>query len=130
MDVARLESIPLFAPLSDDEREEIARRSDEVDVPEGRELASQGDFAYEFFVIEDGTAAVTKDGERLAELGPDDFFGEIGLLESERRTATVTATSPMSLIVMFGPDFRDLERRMPELAEQIRKAIRDRLARG
>jgi CRP-like cAMP-binding protein len=130
MDASRLRSVPLFSGLSDRDREEVARHADEVDVPAGKKLASEGDFAYEFFVIEDGTAEVTKEGKRLAELGPDDFFGEIGLLESERRTATVTATSPMSLIVMFGPDFRELERRMPELAQTIRGAIRDRLGRG
>ena len=103
--------------------------ADEIEVPEGRRLATEGDFAYEFFVILDGTAEVTRDGETLAELGPDDFFGEIGLLESERRTANVTATSPMRAIVIFGPQFRYVEREMPELAQQIRAAIRDRISR-
>jgi CRP/FNR family transcriptional regulator, cyclic AMP receptor protein len=93
-------------------------------------LAEQGQFAYEFFVIEQGTAEVTKDGRVLAQLGPDDFFGEIGLVESERRTATVVAKSPMELIVIFGPNFRRLERELPELAAQIRAAIRERLERG
>jgi cAMP-dependent protein kinase regulator len=130
VDAARLKSIPLFADLDDRDREHIARFADEIDVPSGKTLASQGEFAYEFFVIEDGTAEVTKDGERLAELGPDDFFGEIGLLESERRTATVVATSAMALIVIFGPSFRQLERELPEIAAKIRTAIRDRLARG
>ena len=57
-------------------------------MPEGYELAREGQFAHEFFIIEDGAAAVS-DGERIAELGAGDFFGEIGLLETERRTATV-----------------------------------------
>jgi len=83
----------------------------------------------EIFVILDGTASVSHDGEVVAELGPDDFFGEIGLLESERRTATVTATSPLRAIVMFGPHFRSMEREMPELAQQIRTAIRERINR-
>jgi CRP/FNR family cyclic AMP-dependent transcriptional regulator len=130
LDAARLASIPLFADLSERERAEVARFADEVEVAAGRTLAAEGEFAYEFFVIEQGTAEVTKDGRALATLGPDDFFGEIGLVESERRTATVTATSPMELIVIFGPNFRRLEREMPELAAQIRRAIRDRLERG
>ena len=96
----------------------------------GTRLATQGDFAYEFFVIEDGTAEITRDGKRLdADLGPGDFFGEIGLLESERRTATVTATSPMTLVVMTGWDFRALERELPQVSAEVRAAIKERMRR-
>ena len=130
MDASRLASIPLFAELSERDRADVARFADEVEVSAGKMLAEEGEFAYEFFVIEQGTAEVTKDGRVLATLGPDDFFGEIGLVEAERRTATVTATSPMELIVIFGPNFRRLERELPELATQIRSAIRERLERG
>jgi CRP-like cAMP-binding protein len=130
VDAARLKSIPLFAQLSERERADVARFADEVSVPAGKTLAEQGEFAYEFFVIEQGTAEVTKDGRVLAQLGPEDFFGEIGLVEAERRTATVVAKSPMELIVIFGPNFRRLERELPELATQIRQAIRERLERG
>jgi CRP-like cAMP-binding protein len=130
LDASRLASIPLFAELSERDRADVARFADEVEVSAGKTLAEEGEFAYEFFVIEQGTAEVTKDGRVLATLGPDDFFGEIGLVESERRTATVTATSPMELIVIFGPNFRRLERELPELATQIRTAIRERLERG
>ena len=129
MDATVLRSIPLFAELSEHDRERIAMWADEIDVPEGKELATEGDFAYEFFVILDGTASVSHDREVVAELGPDDYFGEIGLLESERRTATVTASSPLRAIVIFGPQFRHLEREMPELAQQIRTAIRERINR-
>ena len=124
----KLASIPLFSSLSKREREQVARAADEVDVDEGKHLAEQGRFAYEFMAIEEGTADVLKDGEKLRELGPGDFFGEIGLLEAERRTATVVATSPMKLIVIFGPQLRSLEREMPQLSEQLRKAIRERLS--
>jgi CRP/FNR family transcriptional regulator, cyclic AMP receptor protein len=130
LDTARLRSIPLFAELSERERAEVARFADEVTVPAGKMLAEEGQFAYEFFVIEQGTAEVTKEGRVLAQLGPEDFFGEIGLVEAERRTATVVAKSPMELIVIFGPNFRRLERELPEIATQIRKAIRERLERG
>ena len=125
----KLAEIPLFASLSKREREQIARAADEVEVAEGKHLAEQGQFAYEFMAIEEGTADVLKDGEKLGELGPGDFFGEIGLLEAERRTATVVATTPMRLIVIFGPNLRSLEREMPQLSQQLRTAIRDRLGR-
>ena len=130
VDAARLKSIPLFASLTQNERERAARVAEEVEVPAGKKLAMQGDFAHEFFVIVDGTVEVTKDGEPIAELGPNDFFGEIGLLETERRTASVVAKTPLSTIVVFAPHFRAVEREMPEVAAKIRTAIRERLARG
>ena len=125
----RLAQIPLFSSLSKRERAQVARAADEVEVPEGKRLVEQGRFAYEFVAIEEGTAEVVQDGKTIRELGPGDFFGEIGLLEAERRTASVIAKSPMKLIVVFGPQLRSLERDMPQLHEQLRAAIRERLGR-
>ena len=128
MDAARLRSVPLFSSLSERERERVSRWADEVDVDAGRPLIGQGQIGWEFFVIEDGTAEVSVDGERRGELGPGDFFGEIALLEeSRRRTATVVARTPMTLIVMNGRDFRHMAREMPGVAERVREAIRSRV---
>ena len=127
MDASRLDGIRLFSGLSKKELGQLAQFMDELTVHEGAELASEGRFAHEFFVIEDGVADVLKDGERIAELGPGDFFGEIGLLETDRRTATVRATSEMELIVMFARDFKKMERDQPAVADRIRSAIRARL---
>jgi CRP-like cAMP-binding protein len=71
---------------------------------------------------------VVQDGDKIATLGPGDFFGEIGLLETERRTASVVAASDMQLIVMFQREFKQMEREMPNVAERIRSAIRARLS--
>lgn len=128
MEAKRLEDVALFSKLSKKELESLAQWTDEVAVPEGHELAAQGRFAHEFFVIEDGTAEVRKDGETIAELGPGDFFGEIGLLETDRRTASVVATTPMSVIVMAQREFKSMEHDMPAVAERIRAAIRARLS--
>ena len=131
MDAARLKSIPLFSSLDTGELEQVARWTDEVDVPGGTKLTKQDGFAHEFAIIEDGTAEVLKDGQKIADLGPGDFFGEIGLLdESARRTATVVATTPMRLVVMFGRDFRLMERELPSLAGRIRSVMEERLARA
>ena len=127
MDASRLDGIRLFSGLSKKELGQLARHMDELTVREGDELATEGRFAHEFFVIEDGAAEVIQGGERIAELGPGDFFGEIGLLETERRTATVRATSEMEVIVMFAPDFKKMEREQPAVADRIRSAIRARL---
>jgi CRP/FNR family transcriptional regulator, cyclic AMP receptor protein len=127
VDVARLRTVGIFSGLSKKELERLALWTDELTVDEGYELATEGRFAHEFFVIEDGAAAVVKDGERIAELGPGDFFGEIGLLETERRTASVIATTQMTVIVMFQREFKQMEQEMPAVADRVRSAIRARL---
>jgi CRP-like cAMP-binding protein len=127
MDSTRLEGVGVFSGLSKKELGKLAQWADEVSVSAGQALATEGEFAHEFFVIEEGSADVTQDGERIAELGPGEFFGEIGLLETERRTASVVATTPMELIVMFQREFKQMEQEMPAVADRIRTAIRARL---
>ena len=129
MDLRRLKIVPLFQGLAKKDLEQLSRWADEVEVREGEALARQGTFAHEFFIIEEGTADVTRDGGYVATLGPGDFFGEIGLIESERRTATVVATSPMRLIVMTGWDFKAMQDTMPHVAHEIQKSIEERLRR-
>ena len=129
MDVTDLRRVELFSSLSKRELEQLTRWTDEVSVPAGRELATEGRFAHEFFVIIEGSAEVVKDGERIAELGAGDFFGEIALLETDRRTASVIAASDMRLIVMFEREFKAMEHDMPDVAARIRTAIRERLSR-
>jgi CRP/FNR family transcriptional regulator, cyclic AMP receptor protein len=126
MNQARLKDVPFFRTMSKKELAVVAQQTDEIDVPAGRVLAREGDFGDEFFVIDDGTAEVTRGGERIAELGPGDFFGELALLEAERRNATVTATSPMRLIVMTRPSFRALDRSSPQVHETVASAIAQR----
>ena len=94
MDAKSLNGIPLFAELSKKDREQIARWADEIDEPVGFTLVDQGRFAHEFFVLLEGTVDVRKDDQHLTDLGPGDFFGEIALVEDERRTASVIATTP------------------------------------
>jgi CRP-like cAMP-binding protein len=127
VDAKRLSGVAIFSSLSKKDLERLAQWTDEVEVPAGETLAEQGRFAHEFFVIEDGAAEVRQNGDRIAELGPGDFFGEIGLLETERRTASVVATTPMRVIVMFQREFKQMEQEMPSVATLVRSAIRARL---
>ena len=127
MDVERLKSVTFFSRLDRDQLDRVARSIDEVDVPAGKELTREGDIGHEFFVIEDGSASVQKNGEEISVMGPGDFFGEIALLESPRRTATVVATTPMRLLVMHSRDFKAMEHDMPAVAERVRAAIYARL---
>ena len=127
MELARLQGVGIFSGLSRKELERLSAWTDELSIREGEELVTEGRFAHEFFIIEDGAAEVRQGGARIAELGPGDFFGEIALLETERRTASVVATTPMTVIVMFGRDFKQMEREMPAVADRVRAAIRARL---
>ena len=95
VDPQRLTTMPLFATLDDEQLVRVAELSEAVSVPAGTTVNAEQNFAYEFFVIEEGKAEVVRDGRRLAELGPGDFFGEIGLLITGRRTASVVSLTPM-----------------------------------
>lgn len=119
----RLKAVPFFSDLGKKELATLAQQTDEIDVPAGRVLIREGDIGHEFFVIESGTADVERDHERINQLGPGDFFGEMALLEADRRTATVTATSPMELIVMTRPSFRAIDRSMPAVHARVSEAI-------
>jgi CRP/FNR family cyclic AMP-dependent transcriptional regulator len=126
MDESRLHAIPLFAGLAKKDRRRVAQQADEVDIEEGRHLVREGEFAYEFFAIEEGAAEVRRGDQFLADLGPGDFFGEMGLIGDTTRNASVIATSPIRAIVMTGAAFRHVDRELPEVAKQIRKAIEER----
>ena len=129
MDEARLKDVPLFASLSKGDLELVARNADEVDVEAGKVLICEGELGYEFFVVEEGTGEVRRDGEVIDAIAPGDFVGEMALLDQVSRNATVIATSPMRLIVITGPSFRHIEREMPAVAAQIRAAVEERAGR-
>ena len=126
MDTNRLKSLPLFEGVSDEDLEKIGPFIAEVSVSEGKHLVDEGDYAYEFMAIEEGQAEVTRGGEVLAELGPGDFFGEVGLIESDRRNATVVAKSSMRLLTLDQWDMRRLEKSVPSAAERIREKVASR----
>jgi CRP-like cAMP-binding protein len=126
MDEAKLRDIPLFARLSRKQRKLLALRADEVEVSPGRLVCRKGESAQELYVIESGTAKVVRDDQYLDELGPGDFFGEMGLVEDAPRNAHVIATTPMTLMILSGPAFRVLEREQPALASRISRTIEQR----
>jgi CRP/FNR family transcriptional regulator, cyclic AMP receptor protein len=126
LDPSRLKAIPLFQNFSEEELRQIAPFAEEAHAEEGAVLVREGDYSYQFVAIEEGTARVTRHDETVAELGPGDFFGEIGLLEKSLRTATVEATSPMQLITLTGWDMDRVAKAMPEAIEELHKAIEER----
>lgn len=127
MNPNRLRDVPIFRHLSKSELERVAGWLQVFSVSEGDLLVREGASAHEFFLIEDGEAAVLEDGERVAMLGPGDFFGEIGLLETGRRTASVVAATPMDVVVMYRDEFEQMKKELPTVADQVQAAIRSRL---
>jgi CRP/FNR family transcriptional regulator, cyclic AMP receptor protein len=126
MDASQLESVPLFAELSRRDLQAVARHADEVDLPSGAKIVEQGRLAYELFVIQSGTANVLIDGSVISQLGPGDVVGEIGVLQTHMRTATVVATSPVTAIVMYGPELTALTKTMPSVFAELQRLIVER----
>jgi len=114
-----LRGIPLFARLDRHHLERLGMLTDEVDVPAGKVLIRQGDTGDDLMVIVSGQVGVERDGERINQLGPGDFFGEIALIERGPRTATVTAEAPTRLLVVTHRDFHSLMEEFPEIAAQV-----------
>ena len=119
--------VPLFSRLSAKEREQVRRLMTEVDVPAGTVLARQGATGHEFFIILSGTASIDRDGEHLADVGPGDFQGEMSLLDGGPRTATVTTTSPMVMMVTSQVEFDALLDSAPSIARQMLPALAHRV---
>jgi CRP/FNR family cyclic AMP-dependent transcriptional regulator len=122
MDVAALGSIPLFEGLTPDELERIAGWFEPVDVPQGWSLLNQGSYPEGFFVVLEGQVTVERDGVAIATIGPGDFFGEIALLEDDRRTATVTTASRVRAAMMASADFFEMCAEVPTVSDRITAA--------
>src|SRR5262245_37635956 len=124
-----LKRVPLFAECSKSELRELAKTADELDLRQGTVLTREGRTAKEFFVLIDGTAEVTKAGKKVADLNGGDWFGEIALLTDSPRTATVTATSPVDVLVITDRRFRSVVETMPSIALKVLACVGARLAR-
>jgi CRP-like cAMP-binding protein len=124
-----LKNVPLFAGCTKKELRELAARTDEIDLRDGYVLMREGRLGREFIVLVEGTAAVTKNGKTLANLEAGDWVGEIALLTNVPMTATVTATSPIRVLVITDRSFRRLVETMPSIALKVLASVGDRLAR-
>ena len=129
MDATTVRNIKLFAGFDASKCEQIAGACRELDVQAGTTLTEQGEFGYAMFAVVEGTADVSRDGQHIRTLEPGDVFGEIAVLFGGQRTATVEAASSMRLVMLFNGELARLDRDVPELADELRKVIAERLAR-
>lgn len=123
-----IKSVPLFTKLSKQGLQEVASVADEIDLPEGKALTTEGERGREFFVLLEGQAEVRQNDKAIATLGKGDFLGEIALVTKLPRTATVTTTSPVRALVITDRDFSSLIKRSPEVGQGVLEALGERLA--
>ncbi len=126
--VELLKKVPLFSKLDKKGLQDVAHIADELDLPAGKEMATEGDRGREFFVLLDGEAEVTKRGSRINTMQKGDFFGEIALVTKMPRTATVTATTDVDVLVITERDFDALLKKSPEIGRSIAEALAERVA--
>jgi CRP/FNR family transcriptional regulator, cyclic AMP receptor protein len=119
MDPSRLRAIELFANLSDDDLRRVATFATETSVGDNTMLMREGDYATDLVGIEEGTAEVQRGGQPIATLSTGDVFGEMGLIEKSKRTASVVSTSPMRLVKLTHWDVRRLPAETRERLEQV-----------
>jgi CRP-like cAMP-binding protein len=126
--VELIKQVPLFSKLSKKGLEDVAHLADELDLPSGKTMAEEGDRGREFFVLLEGEAEVTKGGQRINVMRDGDFFGEIALVTKMPRTASVTATKDVRVLVITERDFSALLKRSPEVSRGVAEALAERIA--
>jgi CRP/FNR family transcriptional regulator, cyclic AMP receptor protein len=127
MDPNRLKALPIFSHLSDEEAHRLSAFATETSVAEGQILMKQGDYSTELIGIEEGTADVVRDGEKIASLKQGDLIGEMGLLERRPRNADVIATSPMRVVKLTHWEIR---RMSEDTVDRIKQIIGERRDAG
>jgi CRP-like cAMP-binding protein len=128
VDDEALASVPFFSALSPAARRAVAPYAEQIELEAGTQLTGEGKPGYLFFVIKRGTANVLQDEREVRELGEGDFFGEIALLETSERTASVIAKTPMELVVLTEPPFKQLVETDTAAARECEVAMRERWA--
>ncbi len=125
-----LARVPLLGQLLPMERLALANLLQPAQVARGELIMRQGDGADALYLIESGQAAIEQYGQTLATLGEGDFFGEIALLNGGPHRADVRALTPVSLLALPGQDFQRLIEQRPDLEQQLRVLVEQRIQRN
>ena len=126
MDATQLKRIPIFEDVPDEDLRVITTFASTDEVGEGTVIVREGDFANHFMAIEEGTAEVRKGDEKVGELGPGDIFGEMGLLEKEKRSASVVAMSRVRLIKIERWELQRMKKTLPDVFARIERLAGER----
>lgn len=122
-----LGKVRLFAAVPKKQLSLIGRASDEVRVAPGKVLVEQGKPGFEFYLIISGTATVSRNGRKVASLGPGQYFGELAVLDRRPRNATIKADTEMELLVLGQREFSGLLDEVPGLAHKLLQTMAGRL---
>lgn len=125
--LSRLSSVRLFSECSKKELAILDRLADDVEVPAGDQVVSQGDYGHACYVVIDGEATAARDGETIGRVGPGEAIGELAVIEPGPRTATVTADTDMVLLAMNSPEFLTAIEDVPALSRSIMRSLAKRL---
>lgn len=127
-DIAQMLSrIDLFAGLSGRQLKQLTARAKEVHHEPGQSVTSEGNVALGFHLIVEGEALVTQGGVERRRLGPGDHFGEISMIDGQRRSATVTAETPLRTITVSHATFGELLDQDPGFARTLLTVLCARL---
>lgn len=126
MDSSQLKRFDLFKDVDESKLSKIAPFTQLVEFSEGKTIIQEGGYSNDFYAIDEGTAVVERAGEKIAELGPGDVFGEQGLLEKQERSASVVATSSMRVLKIEHWELPRMRRAMPEVVDQLQKTVEER----
>jgi len=126
MDPSQLKRFSLFKDVDEDKLNKIAPFTVLVEFADGKVIIQEGGYSNDFYAIDEGTARVERAGEKIADLGPGDVFGEQGLLEKQERSASVIATSSLRALKIEHWELPRMRKAMPEVLEQIKKTVEER----
>ena len=125
--IDRLSQVPMFSACSRKDLGLIAKYADELNVDADEVLVREGDTGREFYVVVEGKAKVTRKGREIAVLGPGSYFGELSLLDGEKRDASVTSTTPADLLVVGIREFSTLLEDVPQITRKLLAGMARRL---
>ncbi len=117
--IAQLRYVPMFSTCTDKDLAQVARLAEELPVPSGEVLVQEGRLGHEFYIVVEGKAEVTRNGEVLAVLGSGEHFGELALLDPHTRTATVTMVEDGMVLELSQREFWQLLQDVPQLALKL-----------
>ncbi|HXW33028.1 MAG TPA: cyclic nucleotide-binding domain-containing protein [Acidimicrobiales bacterium] len=125
--VTHLQNVAIFSTCTTRELSQIERAADEEQVEAGNAIVSEGEEGRKFYLILQGEATVSRDGKKLTKLGPGQYFGELALLDRAPRNATVTAATPMTLLVLGDREFSAVLDQWPGVAHKLLMQMAARL---
>ena len=125
--LSRLSSVRLFSECDKKELAILDRLADEVEVAAGETVVEQGEYGHACYIVMEGRATATRDGESIGSVGPGEAIGELAVIQPGPRTATVTADTEMLLLAMNSPEFLTAIEDVPALSRSIMRSLAGRL---